>query len=73
MPDLPLAYALAMQALSPSARASRIWMETGMSPTRFFQRVNAMIDDGSACQQEPVPCLRLRRLRESRQAAQGRG
>ncbi|TYP82044.1 DUF3263 domain-containing protein [Blastococcus xanthinilyticus] len=38
----------------------------GMDPTRFYQRVNAMLDDEAALAAEPLLVGRLRRIRETR-------
>jgi len=40
-----------------------------ISPTRYFQILNAVIDDPRALVADPVTVNRLRRLRESRRAA----
>lgn len=40
-----------------------------MSPTRYFQIVNAMIDDPRIVQSQPVLINRLRRLRAARRSA----
>jgi hypothetical protein len=49
------------------ARDQAILDEAGMSPTRFWQRVNVLIDDPATCQAHPVVTARLRRQRQARQ------
>ena len=39
----------------------------GMSATRYYQTLNALIDEPAALAQDPLLVKRLRRLRESRQ------
>jgi hypothetical protein len=39
----------------------------GMSATRYYQTLNALIDDPAALAQDPLLVKRLRRLREARQ------
>ena len=41
----------------------------GMSATRYYQMLNAMIDEPAALAYDPMLVKRLRRLRTSRQAA----
>lgn len=43
--------------------------ETGLSMTRFWQRVNQLIDDPEALAADPVLVNRLRRIRETRARA----
>jgi hypothetical protein len=40
--------------------------QLGLTPVRFWQRVNAMLDDGDALAAEPSVVWRLRRLRAFR-------
>jgi hypothetical protein len=40
-----------------------------MSPTRYYQLVNRLIDKGEALEQDPMLVKRLRRLRSGRQRA----
>lgn len=40
--------------------------ETGLSPTRFWQRINALLDEPAAWEYAPVVCGRLARLRRAR-------
>lgn len=39
----------------------------GLSPIRYYQRLNAAIDDPASLEIDPTTVRRLRRLRESRQ------
>jgi hypothetical protein len=39
----------------------------GMSATRYYQTLNALIDDPAALAHDPLLVKRLRRLREARQ------
>jgi hypothetical protein len=39
----------------------------GMSATRYYQTLNALIDNPAALAQDPLLVKRLRRLREARQ------
>lgn len=41
----------------------------GMSPTRYYQVLNALIDSPAALAQDPLLVKRLRRLRSTRQRA----
>lgn len=41
----------------------------GLSPTRYFQVLNALLDDPEAMMHDPQVVSRLRRLRASRQLA----
>ena len=43
--------------------------EFGISPTRYYQALNALLDRPAALRHDPVLVRRLRRLREARQAA----
>jgi hypothetical protein len=43
--------------------------EFGISPTRYYQALNALLDRPEALRHDPVLVQRLRRLREARQAA----
>ncbi|HTJ69075.1 MAG TPA: DUF3263 domain-containing protein [Actinospica sp.] len=45
--------------------------EFGISPTQYFQILNALLDDPAALAHAPTLVARLRRLREARQQARG--
>ncbi|MFC7218731.1 DUF3263 domain-containing protein [Streptomyces polyrhachis] len=42
--------------------------ELGISPTTYYQMLNALLDDGRALAADPVTVNRLRRVREARRA-----
>lgn len=48
------------------AKETAVRDQLGMSPTRYYQRVNALIDNPAALAHAPGPLQRLRRLREAR-------
>lgn len=49
------------------AREQAILEETGLSPTRFWQRVNGLLDQPAAYEYAPVVVSRLARQRRARQ------
>lgn len=53
---------------SPGARERAIRERLGMSPTRYFQLLNALLDDVDALAHDPVTVNRLRAERQSRRA-----
>jgi hypothetical protein len=50
----------------PGAKDARIREDFGMSPTRYYQVLNALIDNPTALAFDPVTVRRLRRLRDLR-------
>jgi hypothetical protein len=50
----------------PGAKERAIRERLGMSPTRYYQLLNALLDDPRALAHDPVTVNRLRRVRESR-------
>ncbi|MFW3461188.1 DUF3263 domain-containing protein [Streptomyces sp. 058-1L] len=50
----------------PGAKERGIREELGISPVRYFQLLNALIEDERALREDPVTVNRLRRLREAR-------
>ncbi|MDT0441980.1 DUF3263 domain-containing protein [Streptomyces johnsoniae] len=50
----------------PGAKERAIRERLGMSPTRYYQLLNALLDDPRALAHDPVTVNRLRRLREAR-------
>ncbi|MGP3999060.1 DUF3263 domain-containing protein [Streptomyces sp. 8N706] len=48
------------------AKERAIRERLGMSPTRYYQLLNALLDDPLALAHDPVTINRLRRVRESR-------
>jgi hypothetical protein len=60
---------LAMEAQwwrSPGAKAEAIIVQLGLTPTRYAQLLNRLLDDPEALAADPVTVNRLRRLREKR-------
>lgn len=49
-----------------SGRVAAVHARFGMTPTRFWQRVNALIGSLEALEHDPLTVNRLRRLRASR-------
>jgi hypothetical protein len=49
----------------PGAKERAVRERLGMSPTRYYQVLNALIDDPAAAAFDPVTVNRLRRLRQS--------
>ncbi|MET8680740.1 DUF3263 domain-containing protein [Streptomyces sp. NPDC004647] len=50
----------------PGAKERAIREQLGISPTRYYQLLNALLDDPLALAHDPVTVNRLRRIRESR-------
>ncbi|MFB8102583.1 MULTISPECIES: DUF3263 domain-containing protein [Streptomyces] len=50
----------------PGAKERAIREELGISPVRYFQLLNALIEDERALREDPVTVNRLRRLRAQR-------
>ncbi|MER0447301.1 DUF3263 domain-containing protein [Streptomyces sp. Edi4] len=48
---------------TPGAKERAIREELGMSPTRYYQLLNTLLDDPRALAHDPVTVNRLRRLR----------
>lgn len=53
------------------AKDEAIRTEFGISPTNYFQILNALLDDPAALAYNPTLVARLRRRREARQQARG--
>lgn len=47
-------------------REAAIRSQLGMSPTRYYQRLNLLLDDADALAESPLLVRRLTRLRDSR-------
>jgi hypothetical protein len=45
------------------AKVGAIRAETGLSPTRYYQMLNALLDRADALEYDPVTVNRLRRIR----------
>nr|WP_307847516.1 DUF3263 domain-containing protein [Streptomyces sp. F63] len=52
----------------PGAKERAIREQLGLSPVRYYQLLNALLDDPRALAHDPVTVNRLRRLREARRA-----
>lgn len=50
----------------PGAKERAIREGLGISPVRYYQLLNALIDDERALREDPVTVNRLRRLRDAR-------
>ncbi|WP_069817372.1 DUF3263 domain-containing protein [Streptomyces sp. TP-A0874] len=50
----------------PGAKERAVRERLGISPTRYYQLLNALLDDPRALAHDPVTVGRLRRLRDSR-------
>lgn len=51
------------------AKESAILVEFGVSATRYYQQLNALIDRPEALAHDPLTVRRLRRLRDGRRRA----
>ncbi|MFE9117582.1 DUF3263 domain-containing protein [Streptomyces sp. NPDC007172] len=49
---------------TPGAKERAIREELGVSPTRYYQLLNALLDDTRALSHDPVTVNRLRRIRD---------
>ncbi|WP_329460267.1 DUF3263 domain-containing protein [Streptomyces sp. NBC_01497] len=49
----------------PGAKERAIREQLGMSPTRYYQLLNALVDDPAATAHDPVTLNRLRRVRQA--------
>ncbi|QFR97779.1 DUF3263 domain-containing protein [Streptomyces tsukubensis] len=56
-------------AADPGVKERAIRERLGMSPTRYYQLLNALLDDDRAERHDPVTVHRLRRVRQARRAA----
>ncbi|GAA5046699.1 hypothetical protein GCM10023336_11520 [Streptomyces similanensis] len=52
----------------PGAKERAVREELGLSPVRYYQLLNALLDDTRALAHDPVTVNRLRRIRESRRS-----
>lgn len=50
----------------PGAKERAIREQLGISPTRYYQLLNALLDDRRALEEDPVTVNRLRRVRAAR-------
>ncbi|MEU6522444.1 DUF3263 domain-containing protein [Streptomyces sp. NPDC046924] len=54
--------------LGPGVKERAIREELGLAPVRYYQLLNALLDDPRALAHDPVTVNRLRRVRDSRRA-----
>ncbi|MFF3289347.1 DUF3263 domain-containing protein [Streptomyces sp. NPDC003023] len=62
---------LAMERRSwpgPGVKERAIREQLGMSPVRYYQLLNALLDDARALAHDPVTVNRLRRVRDARRS-----
>ncbi|MQY13060.1 hypothetical protein SRB5_32000 [Streptomyces sp. RB5] len=52
----------------PGVKERAIRERLGISPTSYYQQLNALLDDARALAADPVTVNRLRRIREARRA-----
>ncbi|MFF4031971.1 DUF3263 domain-containing protein [Streptomyces sviceus] len=52
----------------PGAKERAIREELGLAPVRYYQLLNALLDDERALAFDPVTVNRLRRVRQTRRA-----
>ncbi|MEU3278402.1 DUF3263 domain-containing protein [Streptomyces antibioticus] len=52
----------------PGAKERAVREELDLSPVRYYQLLNALLDDPRALAHDPVTVNRLRRVREARRA-----
>ncbi|MFD5097799.1 DUF3263 domain-containing protein [Streptomyces albidochromogenes] len=50
----------------PGAKERAVREQLGISPTRYYQLLNALLDDPRALAHDPVTVNRLRRVRDAR-------
>ncbi|MFE2040827.1 DUF3263 domain-containing protein [Streptomyces sp. NPDC059477] len=50
----------------PGAKERAIREELGLAPVRYYQLLNALLDDPGALEHDPVTVNRLRRVRQAR-------
>ncbi|MGW4547521.1 DUF3263 domain-containing protein [Streptomyces violaceorubidus] len=54
--------------VGPGAKERAVREELGLAPVRYYQLLNALLDDPRALAADPVTINRLRRVRDSRRA-----
>ncbi|MCZ9294567.1 DUF3263 domain-containing protein [Corynebacterium meitnerae] len=64
--DLTILDFAARAPRSLGAREEAIRVELGMSPFRYYQKLNSLIDDPSALSARPQLVRRLQRIRDQR-------
>ena len=58
---------------APGPKGPRIRAQLGCSPTRYYERLAALLDDPAAFAYDPLTVKRLRRLRDQRRRARFEG
>ncbi|MFF4304352.1 DUF3263 domain-containing protein [Streptomyces sp. NPDC001601] len=53
---------------SPGAKERAIREELDLAPVRYYQLLNALLDDEGALAHDPVTVTRLRRVRDARRS-----
>ena len=51
----------------PGAKERAVREDLGLSPTRYYQLLTALLDDPRALEHDPVTVNRLRRVREAKE------
>ncbi|MFN8147918.1 MAG: DUF3263 domain-containing protein [Candidatus Nanopelagicales bacterium] len=54
---------------NPGSKEQRIRAEFGWSATRYYQRLNELLDEPAALEAEPMVVRRLKRIRDQRRRA----
>jgi hypothetical protein len=57
----------------PGPKGPRIRAQLGFSPTRYYERLAALLEDPAAYAYDPLTVMRLRRLRDQRRRARFEG
>ncbi|MFM8305410.1 MAG: DUF3263 domain-containing protein [Actinomycetota bacterium] len=57
----------------PGHKGSRIRSDLGCSPTRYYERLAALLENPAALAYDPLTVMRLRRLRDQRRRARFEG
>jgi hypothetical protein len=57
----------------PGPKGPRIRAHLGCSPTRYYERLAALLDEPAAFAYDPLTVMRLRRLRDQRRRARFEG
>lgn len=55
----------------PAAKEAAIYEQFGITPTGYYQQLNALIERPEALEHDPLTVKRLRRLRDQRRAQRG--
>lgn len=66
--DLAVLEIAARAWTGPGPRERAVRERLGISPTAYFQQLNALLDDPRALAHDPITVNRLRRIRDTRRA-----